>query len=114
MDELPPEPLPWLYRAAHFGVANQRRTLARRGRLDDRARLQAASRIARDHSEIVAADMELAAAFRALSEADREVLRLPAWEGLSPEAIEQRQATALRISVSRLARGCCVAIPAGF
>ena len=37
--------------------------------------------------ELVAADMELAAAFRALSEADREVLRLAAWEGLGLEEI---------------------------
>jgi RNA polymerase sigma factor (sigma-70 family) len=87
IDELPPDPLPWLYRAAHFAVANQRRSLARRGRLDDRARLQAASVITLDHSEHVAADIELAEAFRALSEADREVLRLAAWEGLGPEAI---------------------------
>jgi RNA polymerase sigma-70 factor (ECF subfamily) len=87
MDDLPPEPLPWLYRAAHYAVAGHRRTLARRGRLDDRARLQAPSVTAPDHAELVAADMELAAAFRALSEADREVLRLAAWEGLGPEAI---------------------------
>lgn len=85
--ELPPDPLPWLYRAAHFAVANQRRTLARRGRLDERARLQTASAIAPDHSDQVTDDIELAAAFRALSEADREVLRLAAWEGLSAEEI---------------------------
>jgi RNA polymerase sigma-70 factor (ECF subfamily) len=87
VDALPTEPLPWLYRAAHLAVANQRRALARRGRLDDRARLEAASITVLDHSELVAADMELAAAFRALSEADREVLRLAAWEGLGPGAI---------------------------
>jgi RNA polymerase sigma-70 factor (ECF subfamily) len=85
--ELPPDPLPWLYRAAHFAVANQRRTLARRGRLDERARLLAASAIAPDHSDQVTADMELAAAFRVLSEADREVLQLAAWEGLGVEEI---------------------------
>lgn len=85
--ELPPDPVPWLYRAAHFAVANQRRTLARRGRLDERARLLAASDIASDHSDQVTTDMELAAAFRVLSEADREVLRLAAWEGLSIEEI---------------------------
>lgn len=87
MDDLPPEPLPWLYRAAHYAVAGHRRTLARRSRLDDRARLQAPSVTAPDHAELVAADIELAAAFQALSEADREVLRLAAWEGLGPEAI---------------------------
>jgi RNA polymerase sigma-70 factor, ECF subfamily len=82
--ELPPDPLPWLYRAAHFAAANQRRTLARRGRLDERARLLAAGAIAPDHSDQVTADMELAAAFRVLSEADREVLRLAAWEAWAP------------------------------
>jgi len=87
LDELPPQSLPWLYRAAHFAIANQRRTLARRGRLDHRARLLAASVIAADHSELIAADLELAAAFRSLSDADREVLRLAAWEGLTVAAI---------------------------
>ncbi len=87
LDELPAGPLPWLYRAAHFAVANQRRALARRGRLDERARLLAGSDIARDHSDVIASDMELAAAFRSLSEADREVLRLAAWEGLTVATI---------------------------
>jgi RNA polymerase sigma-70 factor (ECF subfamily) len=88
LDELPPQPLPWLYGAAHLAVANQRRAAVRRGRLDDRARLLlAGSDIAGDHAEQVAADMELAAAFGSLSEADREVLRLSAWEGLTAAEI---------------------------
>jgi RNA polymerase sigma-70 factor (ECF subfamily) len=88
LDDLPPRPLPWLYRTAHFAVANQRRALARRGRLDDRARLLLAGNDnTQDHSELIAADMELAAAFRSLSETDREVLRLAAWEGLTAAAI---------------------------
>ncbi len=87
VEELPPEPLPWLYRAAHFAIANQRRALARQGKLDERARLLADSYAVPDHSELVVADMELAAAFRSLSEADREVLRLAAWEGLTAAAI---------------------------
>lgn len=87
LDELPPQSLPWLYRAAHFAIPNQRRTLARRGRLDDRARLLAAGAIAADHSELIAADLELAAAFRSLSDTYREVLRLAAWEGLTVAAI---------------------------
>lgn len=68
---LPPEPLPWLYRAAHFAIANQRRAVARQGKLDERARLLADRHAVPDHSELVVADMELAAAFRSLSEADR-------------------------------------------
>jgi len=87
LEELPPEPLPWLYRAAHFAIANQHRALARRGRLDERARLLADGYEVADHSDRVVADMELAAAFRSLSEADRELLRLAAWEGLTAAAI---------------------------
>jgi len=68
-------------------VANQRRALSRRGRLDERARLPAGGDISGDHSELIASDMELAAAFRSLSEADRDVLRLAAWEGLAVAAI---------------------------
>jgi DNA-directed RNA polymerase specialized sigma24 family protein len=68
LDDLPSRPLPWLYRTAHFAVANQRRALARRGRLDDRARLLlTGTDIAHDHLAQIAADMELAAAFRSLS-----------------------------------------------
>jgi len=70
--DLPPRSLPWLYRTAHFAVANQRRALARRGRLDERARLLPGSDISLDHSELIAADMELAVAFHSLSEADRD------------------------------------------
>jgi RNA polymerase sigma-70 factor, ECF subfamily len=83
LDELGSQPLPWLYRAAHFEIANQRRALARRARLDDRARLVPQDLVAEDHSDLVVADMQLAAAFRSLSEADREVLRLATWEGLT-------------------------------
>ena len=87
LNDLPPQPLAWLYRTAHFMVANQRRALSRRSRLDERARLRAGGDISGDHSELIATDMELAAAFRSLSEADREVLRLAAWEGLTVAAI---------------------------
>lgn len=85
--ELPPTPLPWLYRAAHFAIANQRRALARSDRLDGRARQLAGGVIAPDHAELVAADLAIATAIRSLSETDREVLRLAAWEGLTVTAI---------------------------
>jgi RNA polymerase sigma factor (sigma-70 family) len=84
--ELPPDPLPWLYRAAHFAIANQRRALARSDPLNGRAR-QLTSVTAPDHAELVAADLALATAFRSLSETDREVLRLAAWEGLTVTGI---------------------------
>jgi len=78
LERIPDEPLPWLYAVARKTLANQRRRLAREQRVD-----------AADPASAVAelepvGDTALAAAFAALSERDREVLRLIAWEGLSP------------------------------
>jgi len=77
LERIPDEPLPWLYAVARKTLANQRRRLAREQRVD-----------AADPASAVAelepvGDTALAAAFAALSERDREVLRLIAWEGLS-------------------------------
>jgi RNA polymerase sigma-70 factor (ECF subfamily) len=73
IDRVPPEPLPWLYSVAWKTLANERRKLAR---------------LAHGQGLTVSApgpvgDGVLATAFNALSERDREVLRLVAWEGLS-------------------------------
>jgi RNA polymerase sigma-70 factor (ECF subfamily) len=88
LDQLPPRPLPWLYGTAQFAIANRQRAIARRGRLDNRARrLRAGDALAWDHTEEIVADMELAAALRSLTEADMEILRLAAWEGLTATAI---------------------------
>jgi RNA polymerase sigma-70 factor (ECF subfamily) len=72
IDRVPAEPLPWLYAVARKTLANDRRRRAR---------------VAHGHDVPVAepgpvGDGALAAAFNALSERDREVLRLVAWEGL--------------------------------
>jgi RNA polymerase sigma-70 factor (ECF subfamily) len=77
LERVPDEPLPWLYAVARKTLANQHRRLAReqRGAVADPAP-------AVGEPELVG-DTVLAAAFGALSERDREVLRLIAWEGLS-------------------------------
>src|SRR5436309_3249811 len=73
LDRVPDEPLPWLYAVARKPLANQRRRLARD------------QRVGAAHPAPVVAELEpigdtvLAAAFGALSERDREVLRLIAW-----------------------------------
>src|SRR5207248_5609460 len=76
LDRVPDEPLPWLYAVARKTLANQRRRLAREQRVG------AADVVAAAEPGPVG-DTVLAAAFAALSERDREVLRLIAWEGLS-------------------------------
>jgi RNA polymerase sigma factor (sigma-70 family) len=73
IDRVPAEPLPWLYAVARKTLANERRKRAR---------------VAHGHEVAVVepapvGDGALAEAFNALSERDREVLRLVAWEGLS-------------------------------
>ena len=74
LDRVPDEPLPWLYAVARKTLANHRRRLAREA--------PAAAAVAADEPEPVG-DGALAAAFAGLSDRDREVLRLVAWEGLS-------------------------------
>src|SRR5205807_2306624 len=73
LDRVPEEALPWLYAVARKTIANHRRKLAR----------QAPPRAAAGGEPEPVGDGALAAAFAALSERDREVLRLVAWEGLS-------------------------------
>src|SRR5204863_9194971 len=99
LERIPDEPLPWLYAVARKTLANQRRRLAREQRVD-----------AADPASAVAelepvGDTALAAAFAALSERDREVLRLIAWEGLTLSQAPLGNAPARQQERSRLLRG---------
>jgi RNA polymerase sigma-70 factor, ECF subfamily len=77
LDRVPDEPLPWLYAVARKTLANQRRRLGR----DERVGAAAPASAVAEPEPV--GDTVLAAAFAALSERDREVLRLIAWDGLS-------------------------------
>ena len=74
LDVVPAEPLPWLYAVARKILANERRKGGRE--------LPGPVEVAYEPEPV--GDAELARAFAQLSERDREVLRLVAWEGLSP------------------------------
>jgi RNA polymerase sigma-70 factor (ECF subfamily) len=76
LDSVPVPPLPWLYRTAGYAIANQRRSLARRGRLDDRARTMIGCPSTPDHADLVASEQDLEKALRSLAERDQSVLRL--------------------------------------
>ncbi len=76
IDEVPADPLPWLYGVARKTLANERRRRARTA--------PAEASVAFD--PVPVGDSILAAAFAELSERDREVLRLVAWEGLTLRA----------------------------
>jgi RNA polymerase sigma-70 factor, ECF subfamily len=73
LDDVPKEALPWLYAVARKTLANDRRRRARTAHVP----------VDTGHEPEPVGDSVLAAAFAGLSDTDREVLRLVAWEGLS-------------------------------
>jgi RNA polymerase sigma-70 factor (ECF subfamily) len=79
---LPDTPLPWLYGVARKVLANHRRGGARREALAERAGAHA-ERFVPDHAEAIGQRHDLARALADLSESDRELVLLVAWEGLS-------------------------------
>ena len=98
LDEVPEEPLPWLYGTAKHVLANRRRDAARHARRIGAAaaesgvtapgeavdgRRRAALDVARDPADRLAERDAALRAFTGLSEPDREALRLVAWERLS-------------------------------
>jgi RNA polymerase sigma-70 factor (ECF subfamily) len=83
LDDVPTDsPLPWTYGVARGCLANSRRSAARQERV--------ALRLARTHRPGEPVDDGLLAeALDALPEADRELLRLWAWEQLTPAELAQ-------------------------
>ncbi|HEX7099463.1 MAG TPA: sigma-70 family RNA polymerase sigma factor [Acidimicrobiia bacterium] len=84
VDEIPVgAAVPWAYGVARRQLANHRRAAGRRLRLVRRIEAEPQSPVVGSHP----LDAELDAALCALSGADREILRLWAWEGLEPTDI---------------------------
>lgn len=73
LDDVPGEALPWLYAVARNTLANERRRRSRQAHVPEDV----------SHEPEPVGDSALATAFGQLSDGDREVLRLVAWEGLS-------------------------------
>jgi RNA polymerase sigma factor (sigma-70 family) len=114
LGSVPADPLPWLLAVARRRLASQYRDSA-----SQRAKAAHSERVgpvaARDHAEGVRERQAIAAAFAALSDPDREVLRLIAWDGLSAADAAQVlgvSVLAFRARASRarrrLARGLAV------
>jgi RNA polymerase sigma-70 factor (ECF subfamily) len=82
LDDIPPDPLPWLYVVARNLLRGERRAAAY-----DRDRVASAAHessraCSRDPADAFAERDAALRAFATLSEPDREVLRLVIWEGL--------------------------------
>jgi RNA polymerase sigma factor (sigma-70 family) len=98
-----PELRPWLFGVARRVLANQRRGERRRGALGERlaANIDPAATGYPDE-----APSDLARAFASLSDSDRELLSLVAWEGLTREELAvalgtNRAAARLRLHRAR-------------
>lgn len=88
--DIPPEPntLPWLYGVARRVLANQRRSTRRRTSLHDRLRHEFLEyESVSDRAEVAERFGCVADALAQLSDDDAELLRLTAWEGLTPTQI---------------------------
>ena len=91
--------LPWLYRTSWFVVANNHRKI---------------SEIPTDHidldsyesdvADIVIDNIELKQAWLRVPERDREILRLVAWEGLTPPEVSQMLGISLGGASSAISR----------
>jgi RNA polymerase sigma-70 factor (ECF subfamily) len=81
LEQVPAQPLPWLYGVARRTLANYRRSATRRQSLADRLRLEV--RVIPQEP----ADERLRDALQTLRAGDRELLMLVAWEGLRPSEV---------------------------
>jgi len=81
--DVPRDPLPWLLGIARRVLANRRRGAARAAALQDRLAALTPTQTGDDRGG-ASLDETLESALRALSERDREILLLVAWDGLEP------------------------------
>jgi RNA polymerase sigma factor (sigma-70 family) len=80
--KLTPDPaLPWLFGICHKVIANHRRAAKRRLRLINRMASSRAD-VGRDPADLLAERSAIGKSFSRLNPAQREVLRLVAWDGL--------------------------------
>ncbi|WP_327002728.1 sigma-70 family RNA polymerase sigma factor [Dactylosporangium sp. NBC_01737] len=104
-EEVPVEARPWLFAVARNTMANRTRGWRRRRALDVRLASLDADEPS-DDSAAAAARIDLERAWRALSAADREVLALIAFDGLTAEQAAavlgcRRSTFAMRLSRAR-------------
>lgn len=105
-DEVPTdvEPLPWLYGVATRVLANQRRGDRRRRNLRTRMNGFAAIAVVAPEPNAAGQNASVVAALNTLSDIDREVLLLNAWEGFPASQIALRFEISLTAAEKRLSR----------
>ena len=90
LDELPDDPLPWSYGVARNCLANAQRGVRRQQRLAAKiAVVDPPADSVQGPGESQGRDLDIDRALRALREEDAELLRLWAWEQLTPAEIAE-------------------------
>jgi RNA polymerase sigma-70 factor (ECF subfamily) len=100
------EALLWLYRVAQYGVLNAERGARRRLALRQRVR-EATAAGSGDSDRVMVLDEEtevLAAAFATLTQEERTILLLAAWEGLTGRALAVVLGCSAGAAATRLSR----------
>jgi RNA polymerase sigma factor (sigma-70 family) len=106
LEHVPADALPWLYVVARNLLYAERSAVERSRRAATGAAIAAATGPGRDPADAVGERERVLRAFAALSEQDREALRLIAWDGLSQRDAARvlgltRVAFAMRVSRAR-------------
>jgi RNA polymerase sigma-70 factor, ECF subfamily len=106
LDDVPAgaEARPWLFGVARNVLTNQRRSKDRGGRLGAKLRTHLADLVHRDHSDDVGTTLVVRTAMDHLNDEDREILRLTAWEGLTPSELAIAMSIPAPTARSRLHR----------
>ena len=108
LDEVPPAPLSWLLGVARRALANKRRSQRRQAALVARLEIDTESRPTEESDRAPVLE-----ALRTLREADRELLLLVAWDGLSTREaarVLDCSAVAVRIRLHRARRRLAAAL----
>lgn len=95
--------LPWSYGIARNTLANDRRGQRRHARLVERLEAEPRETTAPDHADS-GPDPELTGALDRMSDDDREILRLWAWEQLEPREIAPVLGISVNAATLRLGR----------
>lgn len=104
--KLPDEPDTrlWLFGVARRVLADQRRSATRRERLTARITAEQLPQSAPDYVASTVETLAIRTAFQSLSDSDRDLLALVAWEGLSPAEIAEVLNTPAPVISARLYR----------
>jgi RNA polymerase sigma-70 factor (ECF subfamily) len=114
-EQIPHDPLPWLYGVARRTLANELRSERRRSQLAGRLAAAGVPTVQLDHADEVTTTAGIRVALSCLAPRDQEVLQLIAWEDLDVAAAARVvgcSTTAFKVRLHRARRRLFAALAA--